>query len=283
MRFGSREEGSDSNYKILNDLITGNTTRWKKYGELDNGVKLVGSHETPNIWMSQAFKIVPGTGEKYDKYFSGWKTASVNINSSNPTYSTFSSDNIYTYGIMYTLRQFVRNSRRKTIKFIHDTNDSAQIENGTFETGVRLMSGRYVIVDWYSANDPTGFIDLYVTVADSPSIIAAGFEDYATAIKCPMKLLASYTGASETGAIKERRLTYFVDGDDPTHKYCVFITSQRTHNSTDKLLLVTSDTSLVEASISVSDNQLSTELTDSSVKLHKDETVYEASYDIFFN
>ena len=281
MRFGNPSDGSDSKYKTINQLITGTSTYWQKYGALDNGVKLLGSHETPNIWMSQAFKIVPGTGISYS-YFNAWKTANVTINSSNATYSTFSSDNDYTYGLMYTLRQFVRNSRRKTIRFIHSTHNSVSIAACLFETGVAVPESKYIIVDWYSSSDPTGFIELYYSTVDSPSLIAADFETYAHICKDRMSLLKSYTGASASGAVKERKVTYFVDSEDPTHKYCVFIVPDHSVpvGGTDKLLLVTSDTSLVEANISVADNQLGSDLTADGVKLHDNETVYGVSYDL---
>ena len=281
MRFGNNSDGSDSKYKAINNLISGTTAYWQKYGALDNGVKLLGSHETPNIWMSQAFKIVPGTGVFYN-YFNAWKTANVTINSSNATYSTFNSDNVYTYGIMYTLRQFVRSSRRKNIKFIHSTHNSDQVSAGLFETGGAVPESKYIIVDWYSSSDPTGFIELYYSTVDSPSLIAADFEVYAHICEDKMSLLKSYTGASATGAVKERKVTYFVDSEDPTHKYCVFIVPDHSVpvGGTDKLLLVTSDTSLAEASISVADNQLAYDLTAAGVKLHDNETVYEVSHDL---
>jgi len=279
MRFGNIIDGSDSKYKTINNLISGTTSYWQKYGALDNGVKLLGSHETPNIWMTQSFKIVEGSQTFYN-YFNAWKTSNVTINSSNATYSTFSSDNVYTYGIMYTLRQFVRNSRRKTIKFIHSRHNSTQVSAGLFETGVKVPESKYIIVDWYSSSDPTGFIELYYSTVESPSLIAADFEAYAHICEDKMTLLKSYNTGS--GVVKERKITYFVDSEDPTHKYCVFIVPNHSvpTGGTDKLLLVTSDASLTEACISVADNQLADERAAAGVKLHDNETVYEVSYDL---
>lgn len=281
MRFGNNGDGSDSKYKQFNQLITGTSAYYQKWGSLDNGVKLLGSHETPNIWLSQSFKVVQGSGLFYN-YFCAWKTANVTIGSDR-VYSTFNSDNVYTYGIMYTLRQFVRSSRRQQIKFVHDLSSSSDISNGLFETGVVSIAGsKYVVVDWYSSSDPTGFIDLYFTKATDASAIANDNEGSLVKFACPMKLLESYTGATSSGAVKLRQVTYFVDGDDDTHKYCVFITPSSYHavGYTDKLLLVTSDTSMTTAHVSVVDNQLTGNLNEESVKLHPNETVYEISHDL---